>query len=202
MKAIFSAHDVWEIVENGYDASQDISALTQAQKDQFNCTKKKDQKAISLIHQALDEVTFKKVSNARTPKQLWEMLQAACKGKDKAKKFESRFYNQNFLWMIENKKEARVKEDDVEAMDAVVVEDLEEEEEVPQNTNQSKDENSQFTSSRDHGRGGSKPYQKRFGNNDVKANFSQDGDKEVNEEVETTLLLASKEMKNEEKHAW
>ncbi|GKV16433.1 hypothetical protein SLEP1_g27075 [Rubroshorea leprosula] len=185
MKALLGAHDVWEIVENGYDASQDISALTQAQKDQFNSTKKKDQKVSSLVHQALGEVTFEKVSNATTAKQLWEMLQAAYKGKDKAKKFER------------TKKEAQVKEEEVEAMDAVMVKDLEEEEEVPQNTNQSRDENSQFTSLRGRGRGGSRPYQKRFGNNDVKANFSQDGDNEVNEEVETTLLLACKEMKNE-----
>ncbi|GKV20502.1 hypothetical protein SLEP1_g30621 [Rubroshorea leprosula] len=86
MKAILGAHDVWEIVENGYDAPKDMSALTQAQKDQFNSIKKKDQKAVSLIHQALDEVTFEKVSNATTTKDLWEKLQAACKGKEKAKK--------------------------------------------------------------------------------------------------------------------
>ncbi|GLU18735.1 hypothetical protein SLE2022_350190 [Rubroshorea leprosula] len=86
MKAILGAHDVWEIVENGYDAPKDMSALTQAQKDQFNSIKKKDQKAVSLIHQALDEVTFEKVSNATTAKELWEKLQAACKGKEKAKK--------------------------------------------------------------------------------------------------------------------
>ncbi|GKV02915.1 hypothetical protein SLEP1_g15292 [Rubroshorea leprosula] len=70
-----------------------------------------------------------------------------------------------------------------------------------QNTDQSKDENSQFTSLKGRGKGGSRPYQKRFGNN-VKANFSQDEDKEANEEVETTLLLACKEMKNEDKHSW
>ncbi|GKV50164.1 hypothetical protein SLEP1_g56877 [Rubroshorea leprosula] len=86
LTAILNAHDMWEMFENGYDASQDISALTQAQKDQFNSIKKKDQKAVSLIHHALDEVTFEKVSNATTAKQLWEMLQVTYKGKDKAKK--------------------------------------------------------------------------------------------------------------------
>ncbi|GLU18736.1 hypothetical protein SLE2022_350200 [Rubroshorea leprosula] len=92
-----------------------------------------------------------------------------------------------------------------------------------QNIDLSRDENFQFSFLRGRGRGGSRPYQKRydesqiqcytchkfghyswecrFGNN-VKANFSQDEDKEVNEEVETTLLLACKDMKNEEKHSW
>ncbi|GKU92319.1 hypothetical protein SLEP1_g6063 [Rubroshorea leprosula] len=59
MKAILSAHDLWEIVESGYAASQDIT---------------------------LDEVNFEKVSNATTAKQLWEKLQAAYKGKEQAKK--------------------------------------------------------------------------------------------------------------------
>ncbi|GKV44259.1 hypothetical protein SLEP1_g51456 [Rubroshorea leprosula] len=37
----------------------------------------------------------------------------------------------NFLWVIKNKKEVQVKEDEVEVVDTVVVKDLEEEEEVP-----------------------------------------------------------------------
>ncbi|GKV12660.1 hypothetical protein SLEP1_g23783 [Rubroshorea leprosula] len=288
MKAILDAHDVWEIVENGYDAPKDMSALTQAQKDQFNSIKKKDQKAVSLIHQALDEVTFEKVSNATTAKQLWEKLQAAYKGKEKAKKvhlqslrgeFEAVQMNETekvsitekFDYVVTAIEESKDLEDmTVEELSGSLEaheEKLNRRKKEPmeqvlqsklslgdkeqkggtsqggrgqgrgrsrgrgrgrggrsvQNTNQSRDENFQFSSLRGRGKGGSRPYQKmydksqiqcytchkfghyswecRFGNN-VKANFSQDKDKEVNEEVETTLLLAYKDMKNEEKHSW
>ncbi|GKV46724.1 hypothetical protein SLEP1_g53699 [Rubroshorea leprosula] len=300
MKAILGAHDVWKIVENGYDAPKDVSALTQAQKDQFNSIKKKDQKAVSLIHQALDEVTFEKVSNATTAKELWEKLQAACKGKEKAKKVRLQSLRGEFeaVQMNETEKVSdyisrvmgianQMRRLDEEVTDLRIIEkilrsvmenfdyvvtaideskDLEDmtveelsgsleahEEKLNrrkkepveqvlqsrlslgdkeqkggtsqggrgrgrgrgrsrgrgrgrggrsvQNTNQSRDENFQFSFLRGRGRGGSRPYQKRFGNN-VKANFSQDKDKEVNEEVEPTLLLACKDMKNEGKHSW
>ncbi|GKV31573.1 hypothetical protein SLEP1_g40251 [Rubroshorea leprosula] len=275
MKAILGAHDVWEIVENGYDAPKDMSALTQAQKDQFNSIKKKDQKAVSLIHQALDEVTFEKVSNATTVKGLWEKLQAACKGKEKAKKvrLQSLRVTEKFDYVVIAIEESKDLEDmTVEELSGSLEaheEKLNRRKKEPveqvlqsrlslgdkeqkggtsqggrgrgrgrgrshgrgrgrggrsvQNTDQSRDENFQFSFLRGRGRGGSRPYQKRydksqiqcytchkfghyswecrFGNN-VKANFSQDEDKEVNAEVETTLLLACKDMKSEGKHSW
>ncbi|XP_022897571.1 uncharacterized protein LOC111411254 [Olea europaea var. sylvestris] len=86
MKALLGAHDAWDIVENGYEALTNLAALTQAQRDLLQNTKRKDQKVVSFIHQALDEATFEKVSNATTAKQLCVMLQVACKGKEKAKK--------------------------------------------------------------------------------------------------------------------
>ncbi|XP_022890346.1 uncharacterized protein LOC111405619 [Olea europaea var. sylvestris] len=86
MKALLGAHDAWDIVENGYEAPIDLAALIQAQRDLLQSTKKNDQKAVSLIHQALDETTFEKVSNVTTVNQLWDMLQVAYKGKEKAKK--------------------------------------------------------------------------------------------------------------------
>lgn len=74
MKALLGAHNAWDIVENGYEAPTDREALTQAQRDLLQNTKRKDQKAVSLIHQALDDATFEKVSNATTTNQLWDML--------------------------------------------------------------------------------------------------------------------------------
>ncbi|GKV24535.1 hypothetical protein SLEP1_g34136 [Rubroshorea leprosula] len=192
MKAILGAHDVWEIVENGYDASQDISALTQAQKDQFNSIKKKDQKAVSLIHQALDEVTFEKVSNATIAKQLWQKLQAAYKGKEKAKKMRRLDEEVTDLRIIE-----KILRSVIEKFDYVVTA-IEESKGLEDMT---VEELSGSLEAHEEKLNRRKKEPVEFGNN-VKANFSQDEDKEVNEKVETTLLLACKEMKNEDKHSW
>lgn len=74
MRALLNAHDVWDIVENGYVAPDYPTTLTQDQKELLQSIKKKDQKVISLFHQALDEATFEKVSNASTAKQAWNTL--------------------------------------------------------------------------------------------------------------------------------
>ncbi|XP_060212147.1 uncharacterized protein LOC132639739 [Lycium barbarum] len=75
MKALLGAYDVWEIVESGVDEEDDAAA-----------TKKKDQKALTLIHQSLDEKMFEKVANATNSKQAWNILQTSFKGMDKVKK--------------------------------------------------------------------------------------------------------------------
>ncbi|XP_059309848.1 uncharacterized protein LOC132060973 [Lycium ferocissimum] len=75
MKALLGAYDVWEIVESGVDKEDDAAV-----------TKKKDQKALTLIHQILDEKMFEKVANATNSKQAWDILQTSFKGLDKVKK--------------------------------------------------------------------------------------------------------------------
>ncbi|KAL2251279.1 UNVERIFIED_CONTAM: Retrovirus-related Pol polyprotein from transposon TNT 1-94 [Sesamum indicum] len=73
MKALLGAYEAWDPVKNGVDEN-DTSA------------KKKDQKALSLIHQSLDEKMFEKIAAATTSKQAWETLQASFKCVDKVKK--------------------------------------------------------------------------------------------------------------------
>ncbi|XP_075096197.1 uncharacterized protein LOC142174314 [Nicotiana tabacum] len=75
MKALLGAYDVWEPVESGVDEAEDAAA-----------TNKKDQKALTLIHQGLDDKIFEKVANATTSKQAWDILQTSFKGLDKVKK--------------------------------------------------------------------------------------------------------------------
>ncbi|KAL0443712.1 UNVERIFIED_CONTAM: hypothetical protein Slati_2093900 [Sesamum latifolium] len=71
MKALLGAYEVWDSVEKGAEETM---------------LRKKDQKALTLIHQGLDEKMFEKVATATTSKDAWDILQASFKGADKVKK--------------------------------------------------------------------------------------------------------------------
>ncbi|KAK6154900.1 hypothetical protein DH2020_009148 [Rehmannia glutinosa] len=69
MKALLGAHDVWEIVEKGYEETKDESTLSSTEKDSLKDSRKKDKKALFLIYQALDDDGFEKISSATSAKQ-------------------------------------------------------------------------------------------------------------------------------------
>ncbi|XP_070018817.1 uncharacterized protein [Nicotiana sylvestris] len=86
MKAILGSQDVWEIVDRGYAKPDNEEALPQTEKEVLAKTRKKDQQALTLIHQCLDDAMFEKVTDATTSKQAWRILQNSLQGVDKVKK--------------------------------------------------------------------------------------------------------------------
>ncbi|XP_070019488.1 uncharacterized protein [Nicotiana sylvestris] len=86
MRAILGSQDVWEIVDTGYAKPDNEEALPQNEKDVLAKTRKKDQQALTLIHQYLDDAMFEKVADATTSKEAWEILQNFLQRVDKVRK--------------------------------------------------------------------------------------------------------------------
>lgn len=86
MKALLGAHDVWDVIEKGFNEPENEDALTQDQKTVLEDSRKRDKKALYLIYQALDDNGFENISNATSAKQAWEKLQTSYEGVEKVKK--------------------------------------------------------------------------------------------------------------------
>jgi len=80
MKVLFRYQEVSDIVENGSVAKL---GTTHAQKA---TTKKKDNKALFLLHQCVNDVHFEKIQHAKTTKEAWGMLIQCHAGGEKIKK--------------------------------------------------------------------------------------------------------------------
>ncbi|KAA0066128.1 copia protein [Cucumis melo var. makuwa] len=104
MKALLGSQDVWDIVNNGYEKPESDATLNQDQREALQNTKKKDQKALTIIHQAIDDSNFEKISRATTAHQAWQILENMYKGVDRVKKiFLQKLSDYESLHMKESK---------------------------------------------------------------------------------------------------
>ncbi|PHT50637.1 hypothetical protein CQW23_10384 [Capsicum baccatum] len=82
MEVILGSQDVWDIVDKGYTKPSNEETLSQNEKDVLIKIRKKDQQALTLIHQCLDDGMFEKMADATTPKEAWDILQNSFQGVD------------------------------------------------------------------------------------------------------------------------
>lgn len=88
MKVLLGLYDNWDIVESGYSEPADAAAevaLPNAEKTVLKESRKKDKKALYTIFQGFDESTFEKISEAKTAKDAWEILQKSFQGVKKVR---------------------------------------------------------------------------------------------------------------------
>ena len=83
MKVLFGYQDVLEVIKDGVTSL--VEGATDAQKATFKEEKKKDYKALFLIHSCVDGDNFEKVGDCDSAKQAWEILEKAYAGAAKAK---------------------------------------------------------------------------------------------------------------------
>ena len=86
MKVILGAQGVWEIVEKGYVEPENEEKLEAAQKEELENKRKKDQCALTIIHQGLDDEMFEKIACVTNAKKAWDTLQNSVMGVEKVKK--------------------------------------------------------------------------------------------------------------------
>ncbi|XP_019447323.1 PREDICTED: uncharacterized protein LOC109350551 [Lupinus angustifolius] len=84
MKAIMGYQEVDEIVEQGYSTIDEGAPDEQRRIHKEN--KRKDCKAMFLLHQCVDEAHFEKISGASNSKEAWMILEACNQGAEQLKK--------------------------------------------------------------------------------------------------------------------
>ncbi|MCI31355.1 hypothetical protein A2U01_0052567, partial [Trifolium medium] len=84
MKVVFGFQDVWDLVHNGVKPVTESSC--DAQKATYKELKKKDYKALFIIHQCVSLDNFERVGDAQSSKEAWDNLEKAYGGATKVKK--------------------------------------------------------------------------------------------------------------------
>lgn len=84
MEAIFGFQDVSEIVRNGI--SEEVAGGAETQTQAYKDFKKKDCKALFIIHQCHNSDNFAKIRSAKSAKDAWDILEMSSSGADKVKR--------------------------------------------------------------------------------------------------------------------
>ena len=85
MKVIFGYQGVIEIVESGIGAAPAATA-TEAQKEEYKELKRKDCKALFLIHQCVNDAHFERIEGAKNAREAWQILEKGNAGAEQLKK--------------------------------------------------------------------------------------------------------------------
>ena len=88
MKTVFVSHDLWELVEYGFEEpanEEEFIGLTQAEKELLKSNKKKDSKALVFLYQAVHESVFLRIAVANTSRETWQTLKTTYQGMEKVK---------------------------------------------------------------------------------------------------------------------
>ncbi|XP_019447259.1 PREDICTED: uncharacterized protein LOC109350483 [Lupinus angustifolius] len=83
MRVLFGYQEVLESVQKGYQSSEEDATVDEAI---LRECKKKDCKALFIIHQCVDGANFEKIANAKTAKEAWDNLEKSYAGAEKVKK--------------------------------------------------------------------------------------------------------------------
>lgn len=101
IKVILGFQDVLDIVEQGYTSIGE--GVTDAQNDALKYAKKKDCKALFIIHQCVDLTNFEKIYAATTSNGAWEILEKSHGGMEKMKKVKLQTMRRQYdLLQMEN----------------------------------------------------------------------------------------------------
>ncbi|KAG8490236.1 hypothetical protein CXB51_015362 [Gossypium anomalum] len=89
MRALLGFQDCWDVVKERYVESENAAAkaaLTNEEKRILKEARKKNKRALFFIFQGVDKSTFEKISDVKTSKEAWEILQKFLQGAKKTKK--------------------------------------------------------------------------------------------------------------------
>nr|KYP36116.1 hypothetical protein KK1_042794 [Cajanus cajan] len=85
MKALLSSQDNWDVVENGHEEPVTTEGYTNAQLNALKVVRAKDKAALYLLYRAVDESGFEKITNAKSSKEAWDILEKEKKGDERVK---------------------------------------------------------------------------------------------------------------------
>ena len=83
MKTLFISHDLWDLVEDGYEAGatqEEIASWSAAKQNDFKNNKKKDARALLFIQQGVSKAIFPRIMGAKTSKEAWDLLRNQFQG--------------------------------------------------------------------------------------------------------------------------
>lgn len=97
MKALLTALDVWEIVEQGCILPEPLTGqqLTTEQQSLVKEKTTKNAKATAYLHSSIGETIFPRIINTTSAKELWDTLQEDFHGLEKGRAIKLQIFEEN-----------------------------------------------------------------------------------------------------------